>query len=49
MKLRTKILKNVCAFAIVVAQVAVNSTCFFRFYQDELSPTLNSLRKYNVD
>lgn len=49
MKLRAKLLQTLCALSIVVAQVAVNSTCCFRYYQDELSPALNSLRKYHED
>ena len=49
MKVKSKLLKSLCALAVVVAQVSVNSTCHFRYYQDELSPTMNSLRKYNAD
>ena len=47
MKLKGKLLQTLCTLSIVVAQVAVNSTCFFRYYQDELSPALSSLRKYD--
>lgn len=48
MRLKTKVLKGLCTLAIVIAQISVNSTCHFRYYQEELSPALNSLRKYNV-
>lgn len=49
MKSKAKLLQTICTLSILIAQVAVNSTCCFRYYQDELSPALNSLRKYHED
>ncbi|MCR5702664.1 MAG: cyclic lactone autoinducer peptide [Lachnospiraceae bacterium] len=49
MKFKTKFLKGLCAFAVIIAQLSVNSTCAYHFYQDELSPELNSLRKYHEE
>jgi cyclic lactone autoinducer peptide len=49
MKIKYHLLSALCTLTMAIAQVAVNSTCYLRFYQDELSPQLNSLRKYHEE
>lgn len=43
----SKLMKILYAMAVVMANVAVNTTCHGRYYQEELNPQLDSLRKYH--
>ena len=43
----TKLVKVLYTFAVFMANVAVNTTCYHRYYQEELNPQLDSLRKYH--
>lgn len=47
MKLSSKFAKILYSLALVMAGVAVNSTCFCRYYQEKLDPQLDSLKKYH--
>ena len=49
MKLKKQVLNALCTFTIMVATVAVNSTCHYHFYQEKLSPQLDSLKKYHEE
>ena len=46
-KVKRKIAFVINASVMAISQISVNSTCHGRFYQDELSEQLNSIRKYN--
>lgn len=47
MNLKSKAIKVLYSFVIVMAGVAVNSTCFCRFHQEKLDSQLDSLKKYH--
>ena len=46
-KFSSKVTRLLYSFAITAATVAANTTCCRRYYQEEMSPQLNSLRKYH--
>ena len=46
MKLSPKVTKMLYSLALVMAGVAVNSTCFCRFHQEKMDPQLDALKKY---
>lgn len=46
MKLSPKVTKMLYSLALVMAGVAVNSTCFCRFHQEKMAPQLDALKKY---
>lgn len=47
MKLGFKATKVLYSLALFMAGVAVNSTCFCRYYQEKMDPQLDSLKKYH--
>lgn len=47
MKIKEKLAKCIYGLAFFMAGLAVNSTCFARYYQEPIDPQLEVLRKYN--
>lgn len=41
-----KLSQLTCSLAIVIATIAVNTTCVHRYYQEKLSDQLASLNRY---
>ena len=46
MKLKLNLIKAMYSMLMVIAAAAVNTTCHYHFYQEKLSPKLDSLKKY---
>ena len=46
MKLSSKVTKVLYSLALVMAGVAVNSTCFVRYHQEKMDSQLDALKKY---
>lgn len=46
MKLSPKVTKVLYSLAILMAGVAVNSTCYCRYHQEKMAPQLDTLKKY---
>lgn len=47
MKFSPKITKVLYSLALLMAGVAVNSTCFVRYHQEKMDPQLDALKKYH--
>ncbi|MDO5155998.1 MAG: cyclic lactone autoinducer peptide [Eubacteriales bacterium] len=47
--MKSKFSKVLYSMIMVVATLAVNSTCCYRFYQEELDPQLCTLKKHNEE
>ena len=45
----SKLVKTMYNMVLKVADVSVNSTCYFRFYQEKMNPQLNTLKKYHEE
>ncbi len=48
-KIKENLVKLMYSLTLVIATVAANSTCFFRFYQEEMDSQLDSLKKYHEE
>lgn len=45
-KLSEKLSKTIYDAAVAAADVAVNSACFWHYYQEEMDEQLNTLNRY---
>ena len=45
-RMLTKICKGAICMAMLVSTVVVNSTCYYKLYQEELPEELSKLRKH---
>lgn len=45
-KMLIKATQGILSIAILVSTVVVNSTCYYKLYQEELPEELNKLRKH---
>lgn len=47
MEKNSEFVKTMYNMVLKVADVSVNSTCHFRFYQEKMNPQLDTLKKYH--